>query len=105
MVNVFALKIQVPTPSGQDDIIVNGSTNVQTDETELIDLINIVNEYLWFILAWLAFVIFVVAGIKLITWWTKDNMSKANKMLIWSVIAIVISMLSYALVKILINLF
>lgn len=103
--NIFALKLLVPTPSGQDDIIVNWSTQIKTDEVELIDTINIVNEYLWFILAWLAFVIFVIAGIKLIAWWEKDNLSKANKMLVWSAIAIVVSMLSYALVKLLINLF
>lgn len=103
--NTFSYKMQIPTPSGQRDIIVNWSTNVNTDRTELVDIINIVNEYLRFILAWLAFVVFVIAGITLITWWSKQNMEKANKMVISSLIAIVASMLSYAIVKLLINLF
>lgn len=103
--NIFAFRMDVPTPSWQDDIIVNWSTKVETTETELIDLINIINEYLRFIIAGLAFVIFVYAGITLITWWSKDKMWKANKMLISSVIAIIVSMLSYTIVKILINLF
>lgn len=103
--NIFAFKMDVPTPSWQDDIIVNWSTKVQSTETELIDLINIINEYLRFIIAGLAFVIFVYAGIMLIAWWSKDKMWKANKMLISSVIAIIVSMLSYTIVKILINLF
>lgn len=103
--NVFAIKLKIPTPSGQQDIVVNGSTTIQSTETELVDVINIVNDYLWFILAWLAFVIFVIAGIRLISWWNKDNMWKANKMLVSAVIAIVVSMLSYTIVKLLINLF
>lgn len=103
--NIFAFKMDVPTPSWQDDIIVNWSTKVETTETELIDLINIINEYLRFIIAGLAFVIFVYAGITLITWWSKDKMWKANKMLVSSIIAIVVSMLSYTVVKVLINLF
>lgn len=95
----------VPNVNWQDDIIISWPTTVETNETELVDIINIVNKYLRFILGWLAFAIFVYAGIQLIVWWSKEAMSKANKMLLYSIVAIVVAMLSYTLVNILINLF
>ena len=103
--NAFAIKIKVPPANWQDDVIISGTTTIETNENTLIDLIWIINNYLWFSLAGISMFIFVYAGIKLIIWWWKDKISNANKMLLGSGIAIMISMLSYALVRIIINLF
>jgi hypothetical protein len=99
------LTLLVPTPSWQEDLNIGWSTSISTDRTELIDVINIVNKYLWFSLWLIAMAIFVYAGILLIVWWKKDNFDKANKMLLGAWVAIVISMLSYTIVSLLINLF
>lgn len=99
------LTVYIPTPSGQEDLNIQWSTSVNTDRTELIDVINLVNKYLWFSLWLIAMIIFVYAWILLISWWKKDSFEKANKMLIWAGIAIVVSMLSYTVVNLLINLF
>lgn len=98
------ITLDIPTPSWQKDLII-GSSSVSTERTELTDTINIINKYLWFSLAWIAMAIFVYAGLLLIIWWKKENFDKANKMLLWAGIAIVASMLSYTIIKLIINLF
>jgi hypothetical protein len=57
---VFSLSVQIPTPSGQEDIIVAEST-VESDESTLFDVIQIINDYLWFAIAGMAMVVLVVA--------------------------------------------
>ena len=99
------LTLYIPTPSGQEDINIEWSTSVSTDRTEVIDIINIINKYLWFSLWLIAMIIFVYAGILLIVWWKKENFEKSNKMLIWAGVALVISILSYTVINLLINLF
>ena len=108
MWSTHELRLDVPTPSWQWDlskIIPSGSTRVHTDRTELVDIINIINKYLWFSLAWIAMAIFVYAWILLIAWWKKENFEKANKMLLAAGVAIVVSMLSYTIIKLILNLF
>jgi hypothetical protein len=99
------LTVYVPIPKWPSDINIQWSTSVNTDRTELIDIIKIINKYLWFSLWLIAMIIFVYAWILLIAWWKKDSFDKANKMLLWAGVAIVISMLSYTVVNLLINLF
>jgi hypothetical protein len=101
---IFAFRVQVPNPNWQEDIIETWLTSIESDENTIFEIIQIVNNYLWFIIAWIAMVIFVVAWLKLIIWW-HDSMKSANHMLLSSGIAIVVSMLSYTIVKLVINLF
>lgn len=104
--NVFGITLQVPTPSGQEDIVVTWPTQVESDESTVFNIIQIVNDYLWFAIAWVAMVLLVVAGLKLITAsGDKEQMTKANNMVIGSMIAIFVSILSYAIVKLVVNLF
>lgn len=102
-------ELVMPNPSWEWDLNeIIKSENIETDETELIDIINIINKYLRFSLAWIAMIIFVYAWFMLIVWWwkdNKDNFKKANNMLLISGIAIVISMLSYSIIKLVTNLF
>ena len=99
------LTLMIPTPSWQWDLNIQWSTSVSTDRTELVDIINIINKYLWFSIWLIAMAIFIYAGILLIVWWEKSNFEKANKMLLWAGVAIIISILSYTVVNLLINLF
>jgi hypothetical protein len=105
-VNVFWITLQVPTPSGQEDIVVTWPTQVESDETTIFDIIQIVNDYLWFAIAGVAMIVLVYGWIKLITGqWNKDVVSSANKMVISSMIAIFVAILSYAIIKLVVNLF
>lgn len=105
LASVFSLSVQIPTPSGQSDIIVAEST-VESNESTLFDVIQIINDYLWFAIAGMAMVVLVYAGIKLI--WAegnKEDITSANKMMVSAIIAIIAAMLSYAIIKLVVNLF
>ena len=102
----LAITLQVPTPSGQDDIIMSWPTQIQSNESTIFDVIQIINDYLRFAIVWMAMVVLVFGGIKLIVAGDdKDVVATANKMIISSMIAIFVSMLSYALIKLVVNLF
>lgn len=102
----FAVSVQVPTPSGQDDIVVTGPTQVESDESTIFDIIQIVNDYLWFSIAGIAMVLLISAWIKLImAGGDKEKTSSANRMVMGSIIAIFAAMISYAIIKLIVNLF
>ncbi|HKL44202.1 MAG TPA: hypothetical protein VJ892_02910 [Candidatus Absconditabacterales bacterium] len=106
LANVFAITLQVPTPSGQEDIVVTGPTQVESNESTIFDIIQIINDYLWFSIAGIAMVVLISAGIKLIlAEGDKEKVSSANRMVISSIIAIFVAMVSYAIIKLVINLF
>ncbi len=103
---IFAITIQVPTPSGQEDIIITWPTQVESNESTIFDVIQIVNDYLWFAVAGIAMVVLVYGGIKLITaGGNKEVVSTANKMIVSAMIAIFVAILSYAIIKLVVNLF
>jgi hypothetical protein len=64
--NLFAIVVQVPTPSGQEDIVMTGPTQVESNESTIFEVIQIINDYLWFSVAGVAMAVFIFAGIKLI---------------------------------------
>ncbi|MCK9466814.1 MAG: hypothetical protein M0P94_00650 [Candidatus Absconditabacterales bacterium] len=104
--NVFGITLQTPNPHGQEDINVSGFTQIESDETTVFDIIQIINDYLWFAIAGVAMVVLVYGGIKLMTaGGNKDAMSTANKMIIGAIIAIFVAILSYAIIKLVVNLF
>lgn len=104
--STFAIVLQVPPVQWQEDVVETWPSQVETDESTIFEIIQIVNKYLWFAIWAVAMVIFVVAWFKLISaWWDAAAVWKANKMLIWSMIALLVSILSYALVRIIVNLF
>lgn len=98
--------VQVPTPSGQEDIVVTWPTQVESNESTIFDVIQIINYYLWFAIAGVAMLVIVYAWFNLITaHWDKDKTSSATRMVISAMIAIIVSMLSYAIIKLVVNLF
>ena len=101
-----AIILQVPPAQGQEDIIQTGPSQIQTDESTLFEIIQIINKYLWFSIWGVAMVVFVIAGFYLITAsGNADQTKKANKMFFGSIIAIMICIVSYSVVRILVNLF
>lgn len=106
LTNVFAITLQVPTPSGQEDIVMTGPTQVESDESTIFEVIQIINDYLWFAIAWVAMVVLVFAGIKLIVArWNKEDTWAATRMITSAMIAIFASILSYSIIKLVVNLF
>lgn len=106
LVNVFWITLQVPTPSGQDDIVVTWPTQVESNESTIFDIIQIVNDYLRFAIAWIAMVVLIYWWIKLITSdRNKEEVSKVNKMIVSAMIAIFAAIISYAIVKLVVNIF
>ena len=53
-----------------------------------------------------AFILVLTAGYRLVTSQGKaEDLRKANKMLVWGLVGIFVSLLSYVIIKVLINLF
>lgn len=103
--NVFWYNLQIPNSHFQKDINIS-TTRLESDETTVFDIIQIVNDYLWFAIAWIAMVVLVVGWIKLITaGWQKETLSTANKMIVSAFIAIFVSIVSYTIIKLIVNLF
>lgn len=103
--STFAIVVEVPPSQGQKDVIVTGPTVVQADEWTLFELIQKINSYL-------RFAIWVVCMALLIIWWIQlitangndAKMKQANKLLMWALIGILISIFSYAIIRIIVNL-
>jgi hypothetical protein len=104
--NIFAIDVQVPNSQWNQDIIVTWPPKIHTDESTIFEIIQIINQYLWFSVWLFCMVLLVIGGFKLIsaewdTWKTK----KANTIISWAIVWIMICILSYAAVRILVNLF
>jgi len=104
--NIFAIDIQVPNSQWNEDIIVTWPSQVHTDESTIFEMIQLINQYLWFSIWLICMIILIIGGFKLISAeWDSSKTKKANSMLSWAIIWILICMLSYAAVRILVNLF
>lgn len=102
---VSARSIILPDWDWQEDINID-NPQVSTNETGFFEYIQIINYYLRFSIAWIAMAVLIFSGIQMIiAWWDKSKVSKAGKMAISCLIAIVVAMLSYLLVKLIIWLF
>ena len=94
-----------PDAIWQEDINIE-STQIQWDENTIFTYIQTINKYLWFWIAWVAMAVLVYAWIMMITSsWDKSKFSKAWKLALSCIIAIVVAMLSYNLVILIVNLF
>lgn len=100
-----ALIVEVPSQQGQEDVAVTGPTQIQADEGSFFDTIQLINKYLRFAISVVCMWVLVYGGFKLMTAsGDEKKMEEANKLLTWALIGIVISLLSYAIVRIVTNL-
>lgn len=100
--------IQVPDPEGNVDVgsITVWATQIQGDESSFFDTIQMVNKYLWMSVGLVCMVLLVYSGIGLITAnGDEAKMKNANKTLIGALIGIMICIFSYAVVRLVVNLF
>lgn len=101
----FALNVVVPAAWGEKDLNIN-YTHVTWWENTTMELIQMINEYLWFFVWLVAFLLVAYSGFKIITaQGEKEQISKSYDLLIGSVVVIFISLLSYTLVRLVVNLF
>jgi len=101
----FSVDISLPDWTRQDDLNIP-RTRIDNRDSTLLNYIKLINNYLRFIIIWLALFWLIYAGILLITSsWDKKKLSWAKDIALVCIIAIVISMLSYFVVKLIVNLF
>jgi hypothetical protein len=100
----YTYSYQVDLPARTADIktenITSGWNNFY------IDLAKMINDYLWFFLWVVAFIAVLYAGFLLISSnGSPEDLKKWNKILIWWLIGIFVSVLAYNIVQLVINLF
>lgn len=101
----FSINISIPNNHAQPDVAVLWSTNIERTESNLFDIINWINDYLWFGIWVICLWALVYGWFGLISsQWSEDKMKKANKILLWALVWILISILSYAIVRLIVNL-
>ena len=101
----FALVIDVPPQQGQQDVIVTWPTQIQSDEGTLFSTIQLINQYLRFAIGVICMGVLVYGGINLVTaQWDEAKTKKASGLLTWALIGILIAILSYAAVRLIVNL-
>jgi len=101
-----AIVVEVPSSQWQMDVYVTGPTQVQWDESSFFQLIQTINTYLRFSLWVICMAVLIIGGFKLMTaQWNPEKMKQANKLLMWALIGILISVLSYAIIRLVVNLF
>ena len=102
---VVAINVTTPPSDGYEDITITWPTRVDGEEKDLFALIQLINQYLWFTIWVVCFALFLYGGFKLITargdeWGIKTAMNIS----MGSGIGILISVFSYLLVRLVVNL-
>ena len=97
--------VQVPPSQWQENVVVP-TTTIQSDEWTIFELIQTINQYLWFSIWAICMWVLVFWWIKLMTsQGNQEKMKQANKLLTWALVWILIAILSYAVVRLIVNLF
>ncbi len=103
--STFAIVVEVPSSQWQQDVVVSWPTQIQADESTLFDIIQTVNMYLRFSIWAICMGVLIFWWIQLITaQWNEAKMKEANTLLMWAIVWIFISIFSYAIVRIIVNL-
>ena len=103
---VYAVTVQVPPKWSSTDYAVNGYSQIETWEQTILETIKLINKYLWFSIWAVLLWIIVYSWIAMIfSNWNEENMKKYAKIFWYSFIWLWIAMLSYIIVRIIINLF
>jgi len=101
----FWINVEVPPSGGQNDIAVTWPTRVTWGESEIYDFIGVVNQYLWFTIIIIIFAALLYAGFKMMTSVGKaDWFTTLINVLKGAGLWIMLSILSYVIVRLVINL-
>ncbi len=105
MSSVWAITLTLPATDGNKDIILTWPTQVESQSDLIVWYIQLLNQYLWFAMVVLLFVLLVWIGFKLMTneAWSDDakTVLKNGLMSAWAGIMIIV--LSYTIVRLVIN--
>lgn len=94
---------EVDLPDWGNDI--QSKTSITVNETFYISISKIVTKYLWYIMWSISFGMLLYAWILLMkSEWEDKELKKANKIIIWWVVWLFTSLLSYWIVNLIINL-
>jgi len=98
--------VQIPPNQWQENVIVTWPTQIQSDEWTIFELIQKINQYLRFFIWAICMWVLVFWWIRLMTaQWDQEKIKKTSKLLTWALVWIIIAILSYAVVRLIINLF
>ncbi|PID34984.1 MAG: hypothetical protein CR971_00500 [candidate division SR1 bacterium] len=105
----FALDLYYPGDGGQSDLNVK-NTHIKAsgtaNENYIIRIIDSINEYLWFFVGLTGLILLAYGGFKIMTaQGDKKIRSDSYNLIIAAIIMIFIAILSYAIVKLIVNLF
>lgn len=102
---VFGINVEVPPAGGQQDIAVTWPTRISGGEAEIFDFIGVVNQYLWFTITVILFAAFLYAGFKMMTGVGKsDGFTTLLNVIKGAWLGVLLSILSYVIVRLIINL-
>lgn len=104
---IAAVKVQIPEGNRESDIMVTpDESQIQSNETDIFELIQVINKYLWFSIGAVSLVGIIIWWFRLLTSeWDEEANKKTSKMLLWAAIGLGVAMLSYAIVRLIVNLF
>ncbi len=102
----FSLSYEVKLPNSTNDIQSTASITTSDTKNYYQSLAKEINTYLWFIFGSIALAMVIYWWILLIgSNWDPADLKKANKILVWWLVWIFVSLLAYLIIKLLINLF
>lgn len=103
----FWYQVDLPSPTSniQSEWTITDSDSVK-NKPYFEYISKILTTYVWLFTWVVAFAVVLYAWFLLTTsQWTPEDLKKANKMLVWWLVWIFVSLLSYLIIKVLINLF
>ncbi|HNG97796.1 MAG TPA: hypothetical protein PLW93_05980 [Candidatus Absconditabacterales bacterium] len=102
----YAVTVEVPGDNITTRDTSIPSSTIQGDSEDIINLIKLINEYLWFSIASVCLAVAIYAGYQIImSGGDKAKMQKGNDTLVGALIGIFISLFSYVLMRLVVNLF
>jgi len=100
-----AVNVDVPDSNRDQDVNIAWPTTIQGEEKHIFILIQKINDYLWFSIAAICFGLLIYAWVKLMSAsWNEEEMKKSNKLLTWAIIWLIVAIVSYAVVRLIVNL-
>ena len=97
------LSYQVDLPSSTSDV---KSESIIDGWSYYVKLSKTINTYLWIAVWFVSLIVVLYAWFLLVSSsWNPEDLKKANKMLIWWLVWIFVSLLSYLIIKLMVKLF
>lgn len=104
--SIFVFAVRVDIPWQVDNSTITSSTITSETDNYWLDLIDKINQHLWFYIWGISMWWIIFGWIKLvISVWNPDSLKTANWIVINSLIWLLVSIFSYWIIKMLINLF